>query len=413
MDIVGVGRSDTGLRRQNNEDAFLVRPELGLYAVSDGMGGHAAGEVASELAISTIERVVGDSQEVMVAVARDGGKAGELVRLLSDAVRQACRDVYNRATADSALAGMGCTATALLVAGTKAAMAHVGDTRLYLVRDQAHQMSSDHTLAAELYRQGTISYEESEHHPHRHVLTRALGPQHLVDVETLLFDVAAGDRMVLCSDGFGDYLPSAAWLAEQVSDVAVEDLPDVLVDFANDSGGADNITVVAIEVAGDPGVDVSMVTGPHLALETLGSSFLLQDLSLAQLSRVLDRCETRRYEPGDIVWRSGQTCDELLVIVSGLLRIDGTNGLQTQAGPGQHLGESLLLRPRPIRSSVVAINSTDVLALGRANLGDLAARRPWLGVTLLSRLAERLSADVDRLAEGVATEGPLHPNDLL
>ncbi|MEL7155468.1 MAG: protein phosphatase 2C domain-containing protein [Actinomycetota bacterium] len=413
MDVLGVGRSDVGLVRANNEDSLLVRPELGLYVVSDGMGGHAAGEVASELAVSTIERVVREHHDVVKRVDREPDLADDLVPIVSDAVRLACRDIYNRATTDDSLAGMGCTATAVLIAGSKAVMAHVGDTRLYLVRQgEAHQMSSDHTMAAELFRQGSIGIEEVASHPHRHVLTRALGPQQLVEVETLSFDVAPGDRLVLCSDGVGDYLPSRGWLAERVDGTPVEDLADELIDFANDCGGADNSTVITISVEGTNELR-QRSRAPQLALETLGSSFLFGDLSLAQLARVLDHCETHTLEPGAIVCSSGEVVDRLLLIVSGLLVVTAADGRRSEVGAGQHVGEGLVMRPRPVRATVVVKERSDVLILERSNLVDLASRRPWLGVALLSRLVERLSGDVDRLADPGGSSGPPAASDLL
>ncbi|MDH3731130.1 MAG: protein phosphatase 2C domain-containing protein [Acidimicrobiia bacterium] len=393
MDVQGLGRTDRGVLRSGNEDAFVIDVDLGLYAVCDGVGGHAAGEVASAIAIGAIERLVREHADLMARVERDPGCAAELQALAADAVRQACRDVYDRASADKSLAGMGCTATVLLVAGAKAVMAHVGDTRLYVVRSgEAHQLSSDHTLAADLVRQKAITIEEMRDHPHSHVLTRALGAQPSVEVEALSFDLVGGDRLVLCSDGFSDYLPSPTWLADRVSRVAVEDLPDHLVDFAIACGGRDNITVLAVAVEGL--ADEPSPTQPvALPLDILRSSFLFADLTLAQLTRVLDRCQTRDHHDGEIVRTVGDIHDELLVVSRGSLRVVAPDGRRIDLGVGQHLGEALVLRPRSIRSTIVASEPASVLALNRSSLLDLSNRRPWLGVSLLTRLVERLSVD--------------------
>jgi serine/threonine protein phosphatase PrpC len=322
----------------------------------------------------------------------------ELVQVLQGAVQQACRDIHNRSRADSSLSGMGCTATAVVVAGHKAVMAHVGDTRLYLVRNgRAHQLSSDHTLAAELARQGAIPADQLAGHPQSHILTRALGSQASVEVETLVFDVVAGDRLILCSDGLSGAIPSTTWLAQQAGEHGLEDLPDVLVEQARAAGGRDNITVVVAAVEGSP-VEPVPAHRPQLTMEILASSFLFADLSLAQLARLIDRCQARVYEPGEVIRNYGDQVDELLVVVSGSLRLTTIDGRTASVGAGQHLGEHLVLRPRPARAVVTVEERATVLALGRADLLDLSARRPWLGVALLSRLAERLSGDVDRLS---------------
>ena len=396
MDVQGIGRTDTGRLRPNNEDALVVDVDLGLYLVCDGVGGHAAGEVASATAVSVIERVVRDQRELIAQVEREPDRAAELTAMIVGAVRRACREVYDLARSDPAHAGMGCTATGLVVAGRKAAMAHVGDTRLYLVRrGECHQLSSDHTLAADLVRQGAIDAEAERGHPHSHVLTRALGPQPLVEVEALTFDVLAGDRLILCSDGLGDYIPSTAWLAERVASSTVEDLPDDLIDFANAAGGKDNITVIAVGVEGGSPDDTGPIRTLELRLDILRSSFLFADLSLAQLARVLDRCETRHYDAGTVVRASGEVLDELLIVTSGTLRLSASDGRDVMVGPGQHLGEAVVLRPRPVQSTITAVDRSTVLALDHPSLMDLVNRRPWLGVALLTSLGQRLSVNHD------------------
>ena len=406
MDVQGLGRTDQGLVRTNNEDYYIVDVDLGLYVVCDGMGGVVGGQVAAETATSTIERVVRDRQEVLSRVEHDPSRAVDLVRVVEDALRQACRDIYNRATSEPTLAGMGCTATCLLIVGSRAVMAHVGDTRLYLVREgDAHQLSTDHTLAADMARQGLVAADSLRRHPHRNVLTRVLGPQALVDVETLSFDLAVGDRLVICSDGLADHIPDEGWLAERCGELTLEDLPDELIGFANDQGGSDNITVVAIGVDGSEPPDDQPARSPKLVLDVVGSSFLFADLSLAQLSRVVDRCETRTYGPGASICRTGDLLDELLLVVAGTVQVATADGRSAVAGPGQHLGENFVLRPRRTRAVVHAAEQTDVLALDQRGLLDLAAHRPWLGVALLTRLVQRMSSDLDRLtASEVAAE---------
>lgn len=414
MDIHGIGRTDVGLIREGNEDVFVVDVELGLYAVCDGMGGHAAGEVAAEMTANSVERSIREQSDVIARVEHDPNHAGDLSAVVVDALRRACQEVHAKASSDAGLAGMGCTATVLVTAGGKAVMAHVGDTRLYLLRSgQAHQLSSDHTMAAELVRQGAIDADAGRAHPHAHVLTRAIGLHPLVDIETLAFDLVPGDRMVLCSDGLADYIPSPAWLAEQVSMRTVEDLPDDLVSFALEAGGHDNVTVVAVEVEGELELTTDPPLSTELLLEILGSSFLFSGLSLAQLSRVLERAELMTYDAETVVRSYGDVQTELLVVIRGAVRVEAADGRSALVGPGQHLGEALVLRPRPIRAKLVANGTATLLEIDGSSLLDLINRRPWLGVALLPRFVERLSAEIDRMADTQQRSGSTVAADLL
>jgi serine/threonine protein phosphatase PrpC len=248
MRVHGIGHTDTGKQRTQNEDSFLVDDDLGLYVVSDGMGGHAAGEIASALAVAAVEGVVRERSAALDA-AREGGLAQEeLASIARAAVQAAARQVYHRATSPEGDAGMGCTLTVLLVAGSGAAMAHVGDSRLFLSRDgKMSQLSMDHTLAQELVRAGAFKPEDVRAHPYAHVLSRSVGTQPAVQVDTLEFDVLPGDRLVLCTDGLSEYVEDPAWLAAQIRDRSFDTLAEKLVSHANEAGGKDNITVLLVD----------------------------------------------------------------------------------------------------------------------------------------------------------------------
>ena len=243
MTVHCAGRTDIGRCRSRNEDALIIDTERGLFAVCDGMGGHAAGDVAAAIAVETITRSVSQSIE--------GGAAApvDMPSVIHHAVASAAQAVHDKAQGDDSLAGMGCTATAIIITDGQVAMAHVGDSRLYLLRDgHAYQLSSDHTMAAQLVAMGTIEAGAERHHRLAHVLTRAIGPQPNVEIDHRVFPINAGDQLVLCSDGLGDYIPSPDWLATEIATTPVEYVPDQLVSFANASGGRDNVTVIAIDI---------------------------------------------------------------------------------------------------------------------------------------------------------------------
>lgn len=232
--------TDTGRRRMQNEDAFVCDPPL--YAVADGMGGAQAGELASRLAAGALEE-------------REPGRLGE--EAVAELIREANDRIFRHALADPAAAGMGTTVTALLVderAGT-VAVGHVGDSRAYLVRGGAlEQLTADHSLVAELVRSGRLTPEEAEQHPHRSVITRALGTEPDVEVDTFSVAAAAGDLYLICSDGLSSMIRDDQILAVVEETAGDPDgVAEGLVREANLAGGEDNVTVVVFEILdGEP-----------------------------------------------------------------------------------------------------------------------------------------------------------------
>jgi protein phosphatase len=231
--------SDVGLRRAGNEDAFAVAPELGFCLVADGMGGHTAGQVASQLASEAAKRAIQTLE----------GATATLSEKLRFAVTSANRAIFAAAQRQPEYAGMGTTVVAVLAAGERAALAHVGDSRAYLVRaGRIRLLTDDHSIVAELLRRQEISLDAARDHPHRHVLTRALGVRPTVEPDLAELTPAHGDVFVLCSDGLTNHVEHHE-LAKQISEQPnLQDACDELVELANHRGGEDNITVVLARV---------------------------------------------------------------------------------------------------------------------------------------------------------------------
>jgi protein phosphatase len=229
--------TDTGRKRRHNEDAFVVEPPL--FAVADGMGGAQAGELASSLAAAALK----DSQE-------PGGGGEERV---DELIQQANRRVYERQSQDAAASGMGTTMTVALVEDGRVAIGHVGDSRAYLVRDgKLEQLTEDHSLVAELVRSGKLSPEEAESHPQRSVITRALGTDPDVDVDTFSVETKPGDLFLICSDGLTTMVDDETILTEVARNRNdLKSAAKALVRAANKGGGEDNITVVFFEIGGE------------------------------------------------------------------------------------------------------------------------------------------------------------------
>lgn len=227
-------RSDTGRVRSANEDSFLVRAPL--FVVADGMGGANAGEIASRTAVEVF------------AAGLDSG-AGPESRLAAT-VAAANRTIHENSMSDPSRRGMGTTITAALIGEDSVSIAHVGDSRAYLVRDGLiSRLTQDHTLVDELVRQGRLTEEEAASHPQRSIITRALGPEPDVEVDTFTQDLAEGDVLLLCSDGLTGMV-SERDILETVSEArSLAAAAKALVRSANEAGGRDNITVVLVRMA--------------------------------------------------------------------------------------------------------------------------------------------------------------------
>jgi serine/threonine protein phosphatase PrpC len=236
--------TDIGLVREGNEDAYLA--EDPLFAVADGMGGHRGGEVASRLALETLESLF---------------KRGE--GALPEQVQEANRAVFERSSSDRAVAGMGTTLTAAVVEDDRVRLAHVGDSRAYLLRDgELRMLTEDHTLVHRMVQQGEITEAEAERHPQRSVVTRALGVELSVPVDEVVVDLRPGDRLLICSDGLTSMVDDGS-IARVLVDVLDPQLAaEALVRAANEAGGVDNVTVVvlAVEDASGPSVDTRTET---------------------------------------------------------------------------------------------------------------------------------------------------------
>jgi PPM family protein phosphatase len=256
-----VGVSDVGRQRSANEDSLVIAPPF--FAVADGMGGAKAGEVASATAIEVFD---GEAESSEAAEA-------QLARI----VREANRRIHALAVSDESFRGMGTTLTAAKITGDQVSLAHVGDSRAYLLRnDDLEQLTRDHSLVAELERSGQITAEAAEHHPQRSIITRALGPEPDVEVDTYTIAGRDGDLFMICSDGLTSMISDDEVSSILRSAAGLDDAAEALVRAANQSGGRDNITVVLFRL-GDSGEP----DGAPVEDETIAGELNAEDLRAA------------------------------------------------------------------------------------------------------------------------------------
>lgn len=243
--------SHPGLRRVGNEDAFCVRADLGLYIVADGMGGHAAGEVASRLAVDAVEAFVEDTRSAdenrtwpfpyNPAISLEANR-------LTSSLRLANRRIAGAMERDNALRGMATTAAAVLVGQARACVAHVGDSRVYLSRAGAiRQVTHDHSWVSEQVRAGSMTEADAREHPWRNVVTRAIAGGDDPEIDVVDLDVQPDDRFLICSDGLSGVVANDVLQRTLETAATLQQACDRLVAAANEAGGPDNITVIVLK----------------------------------------------------------------------------------------------------------------------------------------------------------------------
>jgi serine/threonine protein phosphatase PrpC len=309
MSVVAGAKSDVGRLREANEDAYLANDAL--FVVADGMGGHLAGDVASSTAI-----------EVIKSKTRPAGEeASDIAGLL----RTANSTIWDKAQSDPSLSGMGTTCTLLTLADTRARIAHVGDSRAYMFRDgELSQLTEDHTLVGRLVKEGRLRPEDAEHHPQRSIITRALGVDEDVIVDTMTLDVGAGDRLLLCSDGLSSMIDAQAISEVLSSERDPQTAADRLVDLANQAGGEDNITVIVVDVVVDepedkeeaaPAARTDTDAGPQRRAPSVARRLLKPVLAIAILA--LLGFAAARYALSNS-WYVGVNDDGFVTIYNGI-----------------------------------------------------------------------------------------------
>lgn len=233
------GITHTGMVRENNEDRFFMDKEKHIYMVADGMGGHNAGEVASQMAVDIAGQYINDSMT----------PDADLTQVICDAITAANRDIYQKSIHSKKLSGMGTTLDVCAFYEDKIITFHVGDSRIYRLRgDELSLMTTDHSFVEMLVQKGELTREEAENHPNRNMITRAVGTESTVLIDVSEQDAKPGDLYLMCSDGLTNMLNQSELEQILKLDVSLEDRANRLVELANEKGGTDNITVLMIEV---------------------------------------------------------------------------------------------------------------------------------------------------------------------
>jgi len=236
-------KSHVGKVRENNEDSFYAKnSKCGVFVVADGMGGHNAGEVASKMAIDIVSNYIDEN------IGNNNLKSiSEINKVLDAAIEEANEKIYNESILNESMEGMGTTFTIAIIHNMKIFVGHVGDSRAYILKnDDINQITQDHTLVCELLKNGNITELEAKNHPKRNIITKALGTDRKINPDFKSYDLEEGDLIILCTDGLTNHIDN-----QEIKDIFMNYLDlneacQLLINLANDRGGYDNITIVAI-----------------------------------------------------------------------------------------------------------------------------------------------------------------------
>jgi serine/threonine protein phosphatase PrpC len=400
--------TDVGKVRDHNEDNFLVDKKLALFVVADGMGGHAAGEVASAIAVRTLHEEIRREKDLLDDYAQGGTGAVKVTRkdvvaVVEQAVQRACSKIHQEALVDPQKRGMGTTLSALLIVGDQGFIGHVGDSRIYLARGgRPQQVTEDHTVYNELIKRGKLTREQIDKVQQKNAITRAVGVYERVEVDTLVVELIPGDTLVLASDGLHGYLESPDELREPLS-LDGDASAKALIDLANARGGKDNITTIVVRV-GEAGA-ASALQARRLAQkrEVIAKTPLFARLSDRELLRVMQAVQVRSCQDGEVVIREGDKGDELFIVLEGQVRVSRGEQTLTHFGPGEHFGEMALIRSVPRSATVTAVGSAELVVIRRADFFEILRKDHEVAVKMLWQflgvLADRLDHTSSELHE--------------
>lgn len=397
MRIRSAGATDPGHERSHNEDCFLIDASLGVYIVCDGMGGHEAGEVASHTAAQAARDAIATRAAWLEQWSDTPQTRQELVLMVAEAVQEASSAVYRQARQGDGRAGMGTTLSMVVVVGSLAVVGHVGDSRIYLMRQRTlHQLSEDHTFLAEFVRNG-LPLEKARESRMGHRLTRAVGLQPNVQVDTLTVELVSGDRMLVCSDGLMGHLETPEAIGPLLLAGSVSSRPEALVRFGLEHDGSDNVTALVIAVLPDHEPSLhAQAREQHvmLKLEALRHIWLFEHLTLREQSLVLERTRERDVPAGTVLITEGDRSDNLFIVVEGGFEVYRGESLVNTLEAGAHFGEMALVSQRPRRATVKATEPAHVLEMYRDDFATLVNTETALGVKLLWTMTEVL---IDRM----------------
>lgn len=393
LTIFAKGSSKAGSERDRNEDAFLMAPEQGLYAVSDGIGGNKAGEVAAFIALEVVKQKMGEIKKDLDSLPKSHEGRRHLVENVESALQSACAEIHQRTQEEDNLKGMGATCTMLQFAGDKVVMGHVGHSAVYLFRDDIlSKLSVNHTAVNELIELGLVEPEDAPTHHLRNILSRALGFHKTVLVDTLVFTLLPGDRLLLCTDGVTRHTTPESLQSALSHEGSIEALQQHLDQVLPQDEG-DDLTYIVMEVqAGGDDQAQEGTTFSSLVtqeMELMDEHYLTKGLKVSDKLRLLHSMKWKNIEADEVFQREGALYTEFALIIGTPLKVS-KDGHAIPNIARTSWGEIALLTPYTARYTLTATEETAALTLSHGAFQQLLKKRPRLASELLRRLGLHL-----------------------
>ncbi len=384
--------SDVGRKRKLNEDYLEFDDALGLYIVCDGMGGHQGGDVASKLAARTLKSSLLANKYIKTLVSRKTGpqERKAITAVLSQAIAVANKTVYEYSIDMNAekqkKAGMGTTLVMALKTLNGIFIAHIGDSRAYLVRgENVIQLTEDHSYVNELLHMGQIGPAEAEDHPQKNVITRALGIGAIAYPEIMFYEIMDKDFMVLCTDGLHGYFSDYEFLRYHQA-YSIEDVSKSMVDHALAGGGKDNITLISMQWGGEesPPVHPHDITIQN-KIDTLKKINLFKALNYKEITQLIEVIHITHVNPDEEkheIIKQGENGEDMFVILRGEVEVIIDGKVVSELKPGQYFGEMSLIDKSPRSATIKAKGPLKLMRLHRDELFPLLKREPRIGLKI-------------------------------
>ncbi|MEN9722386.1 MAG: hypothetical protein RJB38_372 [Pseudomonadota bacterium] len=415
MKISANALSHQGLVRKNNEDFQITDVDLGIFIVCDGVGGHASGQVASALAARTIHETLSKNRPAIERARANPSRQTreELTLLLEKAVLAASSAVYQKSLAEPEHRGMATTAEILLLAGSYAILGHVGDSRAYLLRRGAVTcLTNDHTVASEMVRNGTWTPEEAAKSKYSSTLTRSVGHQEFVQVDSLTVELTTGDTMLLCSDGLSNYFQKGTELGEVARRTDFQKLSQALIDFALSRGGGDNATALVLRVDSlktiEPDSEKTRPIHPHgldaiQKIEIVKKVPIFQYFDPRELNRFLSLAHEETLPASTALLKEGEVGNQFFVILSGSVSITKSSQEIAIRSQGACIGEMAIIDNQPRSASATTREPTSVLRFSQKEVFDLMRKDAQIAVKFLWALSQAVNRSLREASDQLAT----------